>query len=89
MALYIVTKSGTETSWHINNAKKPYEDDHLRISEEVAYIQADGDELDHIKYIFCSTPEFRNATSQYTIPMVSKRVVRWYGSIAHTILGNL
>lgn len=77
MALYIITKAGTELQWHVGQSK-PYKDN-LRVIEEVAFIQADGDELNKILILF-----------KNSIPTPhGERVCLWSGDLAHTILLNL
>ncbi len=76
MALYIVTKEGSEKQWYVGQ-QKPYRDN-LRVIEEVAYIQADGDELERIRYMFGSS-----------IPLANQIICLWSGDFAHTILLNL
>lgn len=92
MALYIVNKSGTEKIWHIG-MKTPLElffsNDNLRIIEQVAYIQADLDELEHIRNLFTSISQFKDVAIVCTIPMPRQRVVKWVGETAQTILLNL
>jgi len=74
MALIIVFKLRRTTQWHVGSPKPlSYED-----ITSVEYIQADGHELDLIKNTFDNT-----------LIMPHKVVVRWYGDIAKTIIGNL
>lgn len=77
MALFIKTRGGLERQWHLGQ-QKPYRNDYLIITEEVAYIQADGDELERIQYLFGQT-----------IPMTNQIVGLWSGDLARTILLNL
>ena len=84
MALYIVTEGQQEKVFHV-----PFKrfDDNLIYS--VSHIQADGDELEHIKYVF-TMKDKNQFKSGYSVPMPrEERVVRWYGDIAKTILANL
>jgi hypothetical protein len=61
---------------------------HLTL-ETVYLIQADGDELNHILNQYTIASHGENALS-ITVPFpVGKKVVRWYGDIARTILLNL
>lgn len=75
--LYIVFDSGRERTWHVGEPL-PMTDAEVFA---VKMIQADGDELEHIRDLFCVTSK--------TIPIpFNKRVVVWYGDIAKTIIGN-
>lgn len=82
MALYIVlTKDEIQPviQWHVGS-ELPKVD-----INQIDYIQADGDELFHIIQLF----KFRS-TDTFTIPIpFDKRVVKWYGDIAKTIIANL
>lgn len=76
--MIIISTPYIKTKWYIGE-KAPedprfYESNFLRI-------QADGDELDHIKYIFPNLTIFSTSKQQ--------KVVIWYGDIAKTILANL
>lgn len=94
MALFITAYSKdrgvklVEIQWHVGSPK-PIE--HARFYEgygpHMCYyeIQADGDELERIKSVFTT-----GVVGGYTIPMpYGKRVVRWHGDLAATILFNL
>jgi len=83
--LSIVFKSGAEVQWHINQKKKWQYKDVADITE----IQADGDELEHIKSIFCLKYDGAQVDQRPTIPLPKVRVVRWFGDIAKTIIGNI
>lgn len=83
MALYIVTTKKPDFEWHIG--------ERLELSPEyintIQYIQADGDELEHIVIEFTL---ISNTYANITIPLPkTKRVVKWYGDIAKTIIANL
>ena len=58
--------------WHIGE-EVPY----LSITDEVVFVQADGDELRHIVDNFLG------------IPMAKRKVVRWTGDAANFIAHNL
>ena len=61
-----------------------------RILNDVYMLQADGDELEHIKrqYKNHTGPDCVQPT--YTIPMdPNKKIMKWHGDIARTILLNL
>lgn len=86
MALYATeySENGGETPvilWHVGT---PFPSDIAKFAMQktTLELQADGDELEHIKRVF-------SLGGTYTIPMPQKRVVRWYGDIARTIIGNL
>lgn len=70
--LYIITPKGTH-DWHIGQKVSiPKEE-----LNQVIEVQADGDELEHIRY------QFQN------IPHAKVRVCNWYGDIAKFIVNNL
>lgn len=94
MALFITAYSKdrgvkiSETQWHVGSPK-PIEHEYLfdDYGPHRCYldIQADGHELEHIKTLFRT-----GGNGGYSIPMpVNKRVVRWYGDIAATIIFNM
>lgn len=84
--LYIVitpkrTDLRIEKGWHIGE-KPP-----LTLNQvlEIVEIQADGNELEYIKNLFKD-----DFSGTYSIPVAnSKRVHRWYGDIAKTIVSVL
>lgn len=79
--LYIVFDSGRERTWHVGEPL-PITDAEVFA---VKMIQADGDELKHIQDLFHST----TSSGSKTIPMpYDRRVAKWYGDIAKTIIGN-
>jgi len=84
MALYITNHEGETFTWNIGIKLNP-----IQRSPYVAYIQADGDELEHIQNLFKVTTDHKGLKYEYTIPMTNQRVVSWYGDIARTILINL
>lgn len=80
LAIKFKGSKGFSTEWHIG--------EHLPVSidsiEEIAMIQADGHELQHI------TTQYHDIVNNtYTIPIANVRVMRWCGSIAQTIVANL
>ena len=86
MAAYVTEyfENGSETPviiWHVGT---PFQNELAKFTsaKSVLELQADGDELEHIKRLF-------SLGGTYSIPMPQKRVVRWYGDIARTIIGNL
>jgi hypothetical protein len=89
MSMFVVLKSlsgrdgRNQFETHI-----PFKNLPTLVNEEIDFIQADGDELDHILFQFLngSNPFSMN----FTIPVPKDReVVRWYGDIAKTIYYNL
>jgi len=75
MALDILI-NGKYKSWHVGE-KNPVAYNEVQDVEEV---QADGDELEHIKDMFLN---------QMPLPTPRNRVVRWFGDHAKLIVGNL
>lgn len=69
MALYIEYNYGPDSEYHIG--KK------VIGLDEIKMLQADGDELDHIRKTFVN------------IPMTNSRVVRWFGETATFIAANI
>ena len=98
--LVVCFNHGHDVTWHVGD--ESYIDTFYRVTAEetadevttgkllatelakVYMIQADGDELEHIKKMFSG-----NEWHGYTIPLPDKRVVRWVGDLARTILVNL
>lgn len=71
-------------AWYVNGPTVPDE-----LIPKIEYLQADGDELEHIKnqYKSAGSMQFEYI---YSIPMPMNRiVVRWYGCTAQTIVANL
>jgi len=84
MALYIVNKDGTEKQFYV-----PFKSNMNLLADDVVKIQADGDELEEIRYKFTTTDSKKYKTG-YSIPMsLYGRVMIWYGDIAKTIIANL
>lgn len=73
--LYAIGENKKEFTWHIGEETKHFH----RNAEVFNMVQADGDELMHIVSLF---------GPNMPVP-TGKRVVRWYGDFARTILGNL
>ncbi len=71
MALYITDNNRRDFVWHVGKQNLP-----VAMSEIIA-IQADGDELEHIK------------NKMSNIPMTDSRCVRWYGDMAKFIVSNV
>ena len=83
--LYIVTKDGQEVEWHTGK-KVPKID-----PQDVVEIQADCDELEHVKWLFTNriANPYASTVEIYTIPLPKGRVARWFGDFARTIYCNL
>ena len=107
--LVITYDSGKDVEWHIGE-KMPVPCDILGFVQgavgmldevnvrHITQLQADGDELEHIKKLFTNelhagTPPYSKETftgpSYFSIPMPNARVCRWADSIARTIYVNL
>lgn len=71
--LYVITKNGASIDWHVG--EKLHEDFYYL---DVAEVQADCDELQHIKENFHNIPYNK-----------TKRVQRWFGAMAQFIAHNL
>lgn len=90
--LYIVTTDGHEIEWHVGEPVPkmwglvPYGTD--RDLQRISYIQADGDELAHIREMFTSGFG-SDGCPRYNIPMPAKQMCHWYGDLAKTIYLNL
>lgn len=77
MALKIIFIDEDKAEWKVGQ-NFPW------VIERIREIQADGDELEHIRDLFLNR-------GQYTIPMPFRTMksVRWWGDIAKTIVANL
>jgi hypothetical protein len=75
--LYITFNSGDTREWHVSEPSPIRWDEAHAIRE----IQADGHELDHIRNMFCFSPEY--------VVIPRGRVVRLFGDLAKTIVANL
>ena len=72
--LYIKFNNGSDREWYVGRGPKEIK----KYSLEVSSVQADGDELEHIK------DKFKN------IPLsIVERVVTWFGDNAKFIVANL
>lgn len=90
MALYIILNPTGDTKlekqWYIGGVK-PLNDFEITT---ISYIQADGDELEHIRVLFTHRFTADITHTHCTIPLpINKRIVKWYGDIAKTIIANL
>lgn len=73
------------TEWHVGEPQ-PGEVDTTSIES----LQADGDELNHIKVRFTmGIPSKAGGVRTITIPMTNKKTMLWYGDTAKTIFVNL
>jgi len=81
--LSIIFQSGKGRVWHVG------EENPVTFIETnaVQEIQADGDELDHIKNMFGQPDDAYGKPTYPNIP--NNRVVRLFGDFARTIIGNL
>jgi len=61
---------------HYNQVTHHHVGEKIMLSGDVTEVQADSDELEHIKHFFTN------------IPMSSKNVVVWYGDMAKFIVEN-
>ncbi len=83
MSMFIMTQINAphgqkeEFEWHVGEGPIG-RGDGLNLDSIVIEMQADGDELDHIRNLYSNIP-FRDG----------KRAVRWYGEMAKFIVGNL
>ncbi len=90
MAFYAHFKNGKGMTWHVSKLTSAILVD--TEIENMIYLQADGDELEHIQkqyttYHTATSPHTRNG---YSIPMpLNIRVVRWYGDLGKSIAFNL
>jgi hypothetical protein len=83
--LSITFQSGTVRNWHVGEPICVEYDEVRAIAE----IQADGHELEYIENQY-SGQVAAMTTKVYSIPRPNnKRVIRWFGDIAQTIVGNL
>lgn len=87
MALYVKLQNKERKSFNIPFDSKAT----LYLVINLEYIQADGNELEHIQEQYAKKLWIgNNPETIYSIPMPNnQRVIRWYGDIAKTILSNL
>lgn len=78
MALYIQYTDKSHVMLHINTIRPV----NLENNRAIEFIQADGHELELIQNTF-------RINGRYTIPMTNKKIVKWHGDIARTIIANL
>jgi hypothetical protein len=71
--LSVIHKSGRVLQWHTGENFAGIR----TLSNEISNVQADGDELEHIKRNFSN------------IPMTNKPVIKWFGDDAKFIVANL
>lgn len=72
--LYIVDTRGREIIWHVGKPLPVIHD----ILSNIVSVQADGDELEHVRDTISGIPDRKDA-----------RVVSWFGDHARFIAGNL
>ncbi len=83
--LTIILPGGIQKEWHVGE-KNPI---NFGETSMISEIQVDGHELQHIQDQYCGQVAAMT-TRVYSIPMPSnKRVIRWFGDIAQTIVANL
>jgi hypothetical protein len=99
--LAIITKDGHEIQWHVGTPVPKMwgkGGSEYQAMERIYMLQADGDELAHVRKAFMSkvtifAPAGEEPASVTfdvpTIPLTSGPVVRWYGDLAKTIFLNL